>query len=95
MYNWTIKFTRKNGTTGEAEFTEPTEAAARRSFRECYRHGEYHIDEIEYFVSGHTVAEQLDNMAGMDNINPAQREALTYAAKCIRFLEEQAQEVKA
>ena len=96
MYDWTIKFTRRDGTTGKDTFTEPTESAARHAFRECYRHGgSYHIDEIEYVVSGKTVADQLDNMAGMDNIDPAQREALTYAASCIRFLEEQAKAVTA
>ena len=43
---------------------------------------------IEICVPGNTVAEQLDNIASMDNITPAQRKAITYAASAIRFLEE-------
>lgn len=90
MYNYTIHYTRKNGTSDKATFTEPSEREARRSFKECYRHGgPYIITEIEITVPGETVAKQLDNIAIMDNIDPAQREVLTYASQVIRFLEEQ------
>jgi hypothetical protein len=88
MYDYTIKFTRSDGTIGNAKFTEPNESEVRKSFKACYRHDKYTITEITVTVNGHTVAEQLDNIAIMDNITPAQKEAIEYAASVIRFLEE-------
>lgn len=87
MYDYTVHFQRSNGSVGTAKFTEPDEKSARRAFRECYRHDNYKIIDIDVSVSGRTVAEQLDNIASHDNITPAQREAIAYASQVIRFLE--------
>ena len=39
MNTYKITFTRENGTTGSDNFTAPSEAQARRDFKEVYRHG--------------------------------------------------------
>lgn len=88
MYDFSVHFQRSDGTVGAAKFTEPDEKSARKAFRECYRHDTYKILSVEVFVPGRTVVEQLDNIADMDNITPAQREALIYASQVIRHLED-------
>lgn len=47
MNTYKITFQRENGTEGFDHFTEPTEAAARKAFNECYRHGNGTIKSIE------------------------------------------------
>ena len=39
MNTYKITFTRENGTVGSDNFTAPSEAQARRDFKEVYRHG--------------------------------------------------------
>lgn len=90
MYDFTFHYIRRDGTQGESRITDASERAARSTFRRGHRYGEYVITDIDIFVSGKTVVDQLKNMAGMDNITPAQREALVYAADVMHLLEEQA-----
>lgn len=47
MNTYEITFQRENGTTGTDRFTAATEAQARRDFKECYRHGNGTITNVE------------------------------------------------
>ena len=51
MNTYKITFTRENGTVGSDNFTAPSEAQARRDFKEVYRHGNGTITSVE-LVSG-------------------------------------------
>lgn len=46
MNTYKITFTRENGTVGSDNFTAPSEAQARRDFKEVYRHGNGTIEEL-------------------------------------------------
>jgi len=47
MNTYKITATRGDGSQVSDNFTERTEAAARKSFKECYRHDTYTIDSVE------------------------------------------------
>lgn len=47
MNTYKITVTRENGTQFSDNFTDRTEAAARKSFKECYRHDNYTIVSVE------------------------------------------------
>lgn len=47
MNTYKITFTRENGTAGSDNFTAPSEAQARRDFKEVYRHGNGTITSAE------------------------------------------------
>ena len=47
MNTYKITFTRENGTVGSDNFTAPSEAQARRDFKEVYRHGNGTITSVE------------------------------------------------
>lgn len=55
MNTYKITFTRENGTVGSDNFTAPSEAQARRDFKEVYRHGNGTITSVE-LVSSDTPA---------------------------------------
>ncbi|WP_306568941.1 hypothetical protein [Faecalispora jeddahensis] len=47
MNTYRVTATRSDGTQVEDKFTEATEGAARKAFKECYRHDTYEITGIE------------------------------------------------
>lgn len=51
MNTYKITFTRENGTVGSDNFTAPSEAQARRDFKEVYRHGNGTITSVELVSS--------------------------------------------
>lgn len=48
MNTYKITFTRENGTVGSDNFTAPSEAQARRDFKEVYRHGNGTIRKVQH-----------------------------------------------
>jgi hypothetical protein len=62
MNNYKITFERSNGTVGHDTFTESSEFEARKSFRECYRHGTGKILDVENISFVSDIKEQLPSM---------------------------------
>ena len=63
MNSYEITFTRENGTTGSDRFTAPSEAQARRDFKEVYRHGEGTITSIELVSSDSPATKEQERKA--------------------------------
>ena len=47
MNDYKVTATRSDGSEVSSNFTEPTEGAARKAFKECYRHDKYTITNVE------------------------------------------------
>ena len=71
MNTYKITFTRENGTVGSDNFTAPSEAQARRDFKEVYRHGNGTITSVE-LVSGDAPRHQAAG-TGRPRENPQNR----------------------
>ena len=67
MNTYKITFTRENGTVGSDNFTAPSEAQARRDFKEVYRHGNGTITSVE-LVSGDAPATKQQERAALEKI---------------------------
>jgi len=52
LLNWVVTYERANGTIGKADMTAIDEAAARRDFQVCYRHGFARILSVQPWTSG-------------------------------------------
>lgn len=60
MNTYKVTATRQDGTQISDTFTERTESAARKSFKECYRHDKYTIDSIELTGTGALASKQQE-----------------------------------
>lgn len=67
MNTYKITFTRENGTVGSDNFTAPSEAQARRDFKEFYRHGNGTITSVE-LVSNDAPATKQQERAALEKI---------------------------
>lgn len=67
MNTYKITFTRENGTVGSDNFTAPSEAQARRDFKEVYRHGNGTITSVE-LVSSDAPATKRQERAALEKI---------------------------
>lgn len=67
MNTYKITFTRENGTVGSDNFTAPSEAQARRDFKEVYRHGNGTITSVE-LVSSDAPATKQQERAALEKI---------------------------
>lgn len=67
MNTYKITFTRENGTVGSDNFTAPSEAQARRDFKEVYRHGNGTITSVE-LVSNDAPATKQQERAALEKI---------------------------
>lgn len=67
MNTYKITFQRENGTEGFDHFTEPTEAAARKAFNECYRNGNGTIKSIE-LVNDNALATKEQERKALEKI---------------------------
>ena len=67
MNTYKITFTRENGTVGSDNFTAPSEAQARRGFKEVYRHGNGTITSVE-LVSSDAPATKQQERAALEKI---------------------------
>ncbi len=63
MNTYRITANRSDGTEVNDNFTELTEAAARKSFKECYRHDTYEITSIELIKENAQASKQQENKA--------------------------------
>ena len=60
MNSYKVTATRGNGTEVSDIFTEPTEGAARKSFKECYRHDVYTITAVELIAEDTPATKQQE-----------------------------------
>lgn len=67
MNTYKITFTRENGTVSSDNFTAPSEAQARRDFKEVYRHGNGTITSVE-LVSSDAPATKRQERAALEKI---------------------------
>lgn len=72
MNTYKITFTRENGTVGSDNFTAPSEAQARRDFKEVYRHGNGTITSVE-LVSSDAPATKQQERAALEKIRKSLR----------------------
>lgn len=63
MNTYKITFTRENGTVGSDNFTAPSEAQARRDFKEVYRHGNGTITSVELVSNDAPATKQQERAA--------------------------------
>lgn len=60
MNTYKVTATRSDGTEVSDRFTEPTEGAARKAFKECYRHDTYTINSIEIVAENAPASKQQE-----------------------------------
>lgn len=63
MNTYKVTATRSDGTEVSDRFTEPTEGAARKAFKECYRHDTYTINSIELVAENAPASKQQERDA--------------------------------
>lgn len=63
MKNYKVTATKSDGTEVSDVFTEPTEGAARKSFKECYRHGSYTITAVELIAENISATKDQERAA--------------------------------
>ncbi|WP_455505719.1 hypothetical protein [Gemmiger formicilis] len=63
MNTYKITATRSDGTEVSDRFTEATEGAARKAFKECYRHDTYTINSIELVAENAPASKQQERDA--------------------------------